>query len=139
MRKLLTALVAVAAIGTAALATSSTADAGWGYGWHGSGYGWRGGWGWGPGPFIAGAIAAGVVGATATATARTRMSRTAIMHARACGTVITGSPPVPDACCRLRNAIAVPRAGMAQFVHGDGFCTVMACDAAPNFRQRVSV
>jgi hypothetical protein len=64
MRKFLTALVAVAAIGTAALATSSTADARWGggYGWHG-GYGWRGGWGWGPGPFIAGAVIGGALAA----------------------------------------------------------------------------
>jgi len=58
MRKFLTALVAVAALGTAAVATSSTADARWGYGWHG-GYGWRGGWGWGPGPFVAGAVIGG--------------------------------------------------------------------------------
>jgi len=61
MRKILTALVAAAAIGVAALATSSTADARWG-GWHG---GWRGGWGWGwgPGPFVAGAIVGGALAA----------------------------------------------------------------------------
>ncbi len=62
MRKFLTALVAVAAIGAAALATSSTADARWGGGWHG-GWGWRGGWGWGPGPFVAGALIGGALAA----------------------------------------------------------------------------
>ncbi len=54
MRKFLMALVAVAAIGAAAVGTPSTADARWGGGW--GGYGWRGGWGWGPGPFVAGAV-----------------------------------------------------------------------------------
>jgi len=58
MRKFLTAVVAVAAIGVAALATSSTADARWGGGW-----GWRGGWGWGPGPFVAGAVIGGALAA----------------------------------------------------------------------------
>lgn len=56
MRKFLTALVAVAVIGTAAIATSGTAEARWGHGW-----GWRGGWGWGPGPFVAGALVAGAM------------------------------------------------------------------------------
>jgi hypothetical protein len=46
MRKILTALVAAASLGAAAVATSSTADARW----------------WGPGPFIAGAAAGAVVG-----------------------------------------------------------------------------
>jgi hypothetical protein len=71
MRKFLSALVAVAAIGAAAVAMSSTADARWGGGWGGGhggwgGYGWRGGWGWGPGAFVAGAVvgaAGAVVGA----------------------------------------------------------------------------
>ena len=40
MRKLLTALVAAASIGAAAIATSSSAEA------------WRGGWGWGPGAVV---------------------------------------------------------------------------------------
>jgi hypothetical protein len=66
MRKILTALVAALAIGTAALATSSTADARWGgggWGWRGGGWGWRGGgWGWG-GPFVAGAIVGGALAA----------------------------------------------------------------------------
>ncbi len=52
MRKILTALVAVAAIGAAAVATSSTADARW--------YGR--GWGWGPGPFFGGLAAGAIVG-----------------------------------------------------------------------------
>ena len=58
MRKILTTLIAVAAIGATALATASTADARWGYGW-------RGGWGWGPGPFIGGAIVGGALAAGA--------------------------------------------------------------------------
>jgi hypothetical protein len=62
MRKFLTALVAVAAIGGAAIVTSSTADARWGGGW-----GWRGGWGWGPGPFVAGALLGGALAAGAAA------------------------------------------------------------------------
>jgi hypothetical protein len=68
MRKILTALVAALAIGTATLATSSTADARWGgggWGWRGGGWGWRGGgwgWGWG-GPFVAGAIVGGALAA----------------------------------------------------------------------------
>ena len=53
MRKILTAFVAVAAIGAAVVATSSTADARW--------YG-RGGWGWGPGPFFGGLAAGAIVG-----------------------------------------------------------------------------
>jgi len=52
MRKILTALVAVAAIGVTMVAMSSSAEAQW-----------RGGWGWGPGPFVAGAIVGGIVGA----------------------------------------------------------------------------
>lgn len=62
MRKILTVLIAAAAIGVTAVATSSTADARWGggWGWHG-GWGWRGGWGWGPGPFIAGAVIGGAL------------------------------------------------------------------------------
>src|SRR6516162_11366115 len=50
MRKLLTALVAAASIGAAAIATSSSAEA------------WRGGWGWGPGAVVGGVIAGAVVG-----------------------------------------------------------------------------
>jgi hypothetical protein len=61
MKKILTVLVAVAAIGMAALATSSTAEARWGWG---GGWGWRGGgWGWG-GPFVAGAIVGGALAAS---------------------------------------------------------------------------
>jgi hypothetical protein len=52
MRKILTALIAVAALGAAAVATSSTAEARW----------W-GGWGWGPGPFFAGAVIGGALAA----------------------------------------------------------------------------
>jgi hypothetical protein len=64
MRKFLTAIVAVVAIGTAALATSGTAEARWGGGWRGGGgWGWRGGWGWGPGPFVAGALVGGALAA----------------------------------------------------------------------------
>ena len=53
MRKILTALVAVAALGAAAVATSSTAEARW----------WGRGWGWGPGPFFAGAVIGGALAA----------------------------------------------------------------------------
>jgi hypothetical protein len=59
MKKILTALLAVGAIGAAAVGTSSTADAHW------NGPGW--GRGYGPGPFIAGAIVGGAVAAAATA------------------------------------------------------------------------
>jgi len=52
MRKIVTALVAVAAIGAAAVATSSTAEARW----------WGRGWGWGPGPFWGGVAAGAIVG-----------------------------------------------------------------------------
>jgi hypothetical protein len=51
MRKFLTALVAVLAIGATTLAMTSPASA------------WRGGWGWGPGPFIAGAVVGGALAA----------------------------------------------------------------------------
>jgi hypothetical protein len=55
MKKILISLVAVAAIGAAAIGTSSAAQAqGWGPGW-------------GPGPFIAGALIGGAVVAAATA------------------------------------------------------------------------
>lgn len=54
MRKVLTALVALAAIGAATLGTASNAHA-WGR------WGW--GWGWGPGPFIAGAVVGGALAA----------------------------------------------------------------------------
>ena len=76
MRKFLTAIVAVAVIGLAALSTSGTAEARWGggggwhgggYGWRGGGWGWRGGWGSGPGPFVAGALVGGAVAAGAYA------------------------------------------------------------------------
>ena len=56
MRKVLTALVALAAVGAATLGTSSNAHA-WGR------WGW--GWGWGPGPFIAGAVIGGTMAAAA--------------------------------------------------------------------------
>ena len=52
MRKILTALIAVAAISATTVAMSSSAEAQW-----------RGGWGWGPGPFVAGAIIGGAVAA----------------------------------------------------------------------------
>ena len=52
MRKILTALVAAASIGAAAVATSSTADARY--------YGR--GWGWGPGPLIGGLAAGAIIG-----------------------------------------------------------------------------
>ena len=58
MRKLLTSVVAVAAIGAAVVGTSGTAEAHW----YGPGYGY----GWGPGPFVAGAIVGGAVAAAAT-------------------------------------------------------------------------
>jgi hypothetical protein len=51
MRKILTGLVAAAAIGTAAIATSGTAEARW----------------WGPGPFVAGAVVGGAFAAAAAA------------------------------------------------------------------------
>jgi hypothetical protein len=57
MKKLLTSLVAVAAIGAAAVGLSSTAEAHW----------FGPGWGYGPGPFVAGAIVGGAVAAAATA------------------------------------------------------------------------
>ena len=66
MRKFLSVLIAVVALGATAVATSGTAEARWGYGWHG-GWGWRGGWGWGPGPFVAGALVGGAVAAGAYA------------------------------------------------------------------------
>jgi hypothetical protein len=55
MKKILTSLAALAAIGAAAVGTSSAAEA----------HGW--GPGWGPGPFIAGALIGGAVAAEATA------------------------------------------------------------------------
>ena len=58
MRKFLTALVAVLAIGATTLAMSSPASAYWRGGW-----GWRGFWGWGPGPFVAGALIGGALAA----------------------------------------------------------------------------
>jgi hypothetical protein len=91
LRKIVTSLVAVAALGTAAVATSSAAEARW----------W--GPGWGPGPFIAGAIVGGAVAAAATAPYYSApygpyayyANPTAIMgrHASACGTAIIGSAP----------------------------------------------
>jgi hypothetical protein len=60
MRKLLTALVAVVAIGATTVAMSTPAAAWRGGGW---GWGWRGGWGWGPGPFVAGALVGAAVAA----------------------------------------------------------------------------
>ncbi len=53
MRKILTALVTVAAIGATTVAMSSTAEARW----------WGPGWGWGPGPFVAGVVVGGAVAA----------------------------------------------------------------------------
>jgi hypothetical protein len=55
MRKILTALVAVATVGAAAVATSGAAEARW----------W--GPGWGPAPFVAGAVVGGAFAAAATA------------------------------------------------------------------------
>ena len=104
MRKLLTVIIAVAAIGAAAVATSSTADARWGGGWGGGGYGWRGGWGWGPGPFVAGALAAGVVGAAVASPyyyggygAYPYNPYYGYYVCLAYGTAITGSPPASEA------------------------------------------
>jgi hypothetical protein len=57
MRKILTALVAVASLAAAAMATSSTAEARW--------YGR--GWGWGPGPVIGGLAAGAIVGSALAA------------------------------------------------------------------------
>jgi len=62
MKKILTTLVAAAAIGTTMLATASPADAWWRYG-PGWGWGWGRGWGWGVGAVAAGAA----VGAAAAA------------------------------------------------------------------------
>jgi hypothetical protein len=59
MKKMLTALVTVAALAAAAVGMSSTADAHW------NGPGW--GRGWGPGPFVAGAIVGSALAAAATA------------------------------------------------------------------------
>ena len=59
MKKILTSLLAVTAIGAAAVGMSSTAEAHW------YGPGW--GHGYGPGPFVAGAIVGGAVAAAATA------------------------------------------------------------------------
>jgi hypothetical protein len=53
MRKLLTTLVAVVAIGASAVAMSTPAAAWWRGGW---------GWGWGPGPFFGGLAAGAVIG-----------------------------------------------------------------------------
>ena len=103
MRKFLTALVAVAAIGAMAVATSSTADARWA-----GGYGWRGGWGWGPGPFVAGALIGGALLGGALAAPYYYggyypyggygpyypMVRIPMAAAAGCGTAITGCAPV---------------------------------------------
>ena len=62
MKKVLTTLLAAAAIGGTVLAMSSPADAWWRGGWGGPGWGWRGGW-WGPGPFVAGAAVGAAVAA----------------------------------------------------------------------------
>jgi len=89
MRKILTLMVAVAAIGTTLVATSGTADARWGYGWGGGwrgglGYagGWHGGWGnrgwgyrgWGY-PGVAGFAAGAVIGSAIAAAPYTSFPR----------------------------------------------------------------
>lgn len=49
LRKLTLALVAVAALGTAAMAPTSASAWGWHGRWHGGWHGgWHRGWGWGP-------------------------------------------------------------------------------------------
>ena len=104
MRKFLTALVAVAAIGATAVATSSTADArGWGRwlgrgGWGYGGWGY-GGWGLGLGAFIAGAL----IGGALAAPYYYRLTATMVRYpygpypvrsaAGACGTVTPGCAP----------------------------------------------
>ena len=68
MKKVLTMLVAAAAIGTVLVATSGTANARWGYGWRG-GWGYAGGWGyrgWGY-PGVAGFAAGAVIGSAIAA------------------------------------------------------------------------
>jgi|ERR1700722_15628300 hypothetical protein len=54
MKKFVTALVTVATLGAAVIATSGTAEARWGGGWHG-------GWGYGAGGFVAGALIGGAI------------------------------------------------------------------------------
>jgi hypothetical protein len=80
MRKALTMLVAVAAIGATLVATSGTANARWGYDWRGGwGYagGWHGGWGyrgWGY-PGVAGFAAGAVIGSAIAAAPYTSIPR----------------------------------------------------------------
>jgi len=59
MRKFLTNLVAVAAIGASAIVATSTPAAAW------RGWGW--GWGWGPGPFFGGLAAGALIGSAIAA------------------------------------------------------------------------
>ena len=114
MRKILTTLIAVAAIGVTALATASTADARWGYGW-------RGGWGWGPGPFIGGAIVGGAlaVGAygapTTTPTVTTATVRIPITGpaAAASGTAMLGPTPATEQAAGFTAKIVPPIRGDA--------------------------
>ena len=115
MRKILTTLIAVAAIGATALATASTADARWGYGW-------RGGWGWGPGPFIGGAIVGGALAAGAygayyypygyytTPTVRIPITGPA---AAASGTAMLGSAPATEQAAGFTAKIVPPVRGDA--------------------------
>ena len=84
MRNLLTALVAAASIGAAAIATSSSAEA------------WRGGWGWGwaPGAVVGGVIAGAVVGSAIASrpyhTTDTDQIPITDRPAAACGTATPG-------------------------------------------------
>jgi hypothetical protein len=59
MKKVVTALIAVAALGAAALVTAGSAEARWGWGGRG--------WGWGPGPVVGGFVAGALVGSALAA------------------------------------------------------------------------
>jgi hypothetical protein len=123
MRKFLTALVAVAAIGVAVVATSSTADARWGGGW-----GWRGGWAGALDRLLRVLCSAAhwllvlphtTMAATAMAlttpmpTGRTDRMVHMAMAVSGCGTAITGSAPVTDEAGGVARARRHPsRKGM---------------------------
>ena len=100
MRKILTALVAAAIIGGAALATSAPANA-----WRG---GW--GWGWGLGGFAAGAIVGSALAAPYYYAPYGYYDpipmRRRPAFGVACGTVITGFAPASE----HRRVVAVSRA-----------------------------
>jgi hypothetical protein len=95
MRKILTALVAAATIGGAALATSAPANA-----WRG---GW--GWGWGLGGFAAGAIVGSALAAPYYYAPYGYYGRRPAFGV-ACGTVITGFAPASE----HRRVVTVSRA-----------------------------